>query len=173
MLRRLLERLRDRTRLGRPTVRPAPGARARPGAGVPPPAAPGQASDYDGPVEVCYAPHPDQDPDPGEVVWTWVPYEEDATVGKDRPVVVIGRTGRRRPRGELAIVMLSSQDHRGDARWLVLGSGAWDVEDRVSSVRLDRVLAVDPTAVRREGATLERSRFDELTAALRARHSWA
>jgi len=124
-------------------------------------------------VEVCYAPHPDQDPDPGEVVWTWVPYEEDATVGKDRPVVVIGRTGRRRPRGELAIVMLSSQDHRGDARWLVLGSGAWDVEDRVSSVRLDRVLAVDPTAVRREGATLERSRFDELTAALRARHSWA
>jgi len=87
--------------------------------------------------------------------------------------VVIGRTGRRRPRGELAIVMLSSQDHSADPRWLVLGSGAWDVEDRVSSVRLDRVLAVDPGAVRREGATLERSRFDELTAALRARHSWA
>ena len=29
-------------------------------------------------------------PEPGEVVWTWVPYEEDPTRGKDRPVPVIG-----------------------------------------------------------------------------------
>ena len=37
-----------------------------------------------------YAPAPDGEPDPGEVVWAWVPYEEDASRGKDRPVLVIG-----------------------------------------------------------------------------------
>jgi len=38
-----------------------------------------------------YAPQQDRDPDPGEIVWAWVPYEEDDQVGKDRPLVVIGR----------------------------------------------------------------------------------
>src|SRR3954468_725955 len=37
-----------------------------------------------------YAPKADGRPDPGEVVWAWVPYEEDPTQGKDRPVLVIG-----------------------------------------------------------------------------------
>ena len=35
----------------------------------------------------------DGDADPGEVVWTWVPYQEDSSVGKDRPAVVIGAQG--------------------------------------------------------------------------------
>ena len=122
---------------------------------------------------MTYAPHDDDDPDPGEVVWTWVPYEENASVGKDRPVVVIGRVSPAAgPVGALAVVMLSSKEHAGDPRWLVLGRGAWDAEDRVSSTRLDRVLAVAPGAVRREGATLERNRFDRLVEALRALHGW-
>lgn len=29
-----------------------------------------------GPVRTEYAPDPDGDPDPGEIVWTWVPFEE-------------------------------------------------------------------------------------------------
>ena len=43
-------------------------------------------------VTVTYQPERDGDPDPGEVVWTWVPYEDDPEQGKDRPVVVIGVT---------------------------------------------------------------------------------
>ena len=38
-----------------------------------------------------YEPVDDDRPDPGEVVWTWVPFEEDYDQGKDRPVLVIGR----------------------------------------------------------------------------------
>ena len=38
-----------------------------------------------------YAPNPDGDADPGEVVWTWVSYEDDPSQGKDRPVVVLAR----------------------------------------------------------------------------------
>ena len=44
-------------------------------------------------MRIQYTPHLDGDPDPGEVVWTWVPFEEDPTLGKDRPVVIIGRHG--------------------------------------------------------------------------------
>ena len=42
-------------------------------------------------VRIAYTPDMDGDADPGEVVWAWVPYEEDPNRGKDRPVVVIGR----------------------------------------------------------------------------------
>ena len=46
-----------------------------------------------GRVDIAYDPHPDGRPDPGEVVWTWVPYEEDPTQGKDRPVLIVARQG--------------------------------------------------------------------------------
>ena len=42
-----------------------------------------------------YSPDLDGRADPGEVVWAWVAYEEDAGQGKDRPVLVVGREGTR------------------------------------------------------------------------------
>jgi hypothetical protein len=44
--------------------------------------------------QVIYAPDLDGRADPGEVVWTWVVYEDDPTRGKDRPVLVVGRERR-------------------------------------------------------------------------------
>jgi hypothetical protein len=115
-----------------------------------------------------YAPDLDGRADPGEVVWTWVPYEEDASRGKDRPVLVVGRDGDR-----LLGLMLSSQDyHRGDPEWLGLGAGAWDGEHRPSWVRLDRVIEVREDGIRREGAVLDRARFGNVAAALRRDHGW-
>ncbi len=101
-----------------------------------------------------YAPRPDGDPDPGEIVWTWVPFEEDHSQGKDRPVLLVGSDG-----AWLLGVMLTSKDHSRDAQdearwgryWLDIGSGPWDAKGRDSEVRLDRVVRVDPDAVRREG----------------------
>jgi len=46
-------------------------------------------ADFEGPVSFEYAPVADGHPDPGEVVWTWVPFEDDPSRGKDRPVLVI------------------------------------------------------------------------------------
>jgi hypothetical protein len=115
-----------------------------------------------------YAPDLDGRADPGEVVWTWVPYEEDASRGKDRPVLVVGRDG-----DLLLGLMLSSQDyHRGDPEWLGLGAGAWDGEHRPSWVRLDRVIEVREDGIRREGAVLDRARFGNVAAALRRDHGW-
>lgn len=121
-----------------------------------------------------FAPDPDGEADPGEVVWTWVPYEEDTTKGKDRPVLVLARHD-----GRLVTAQLTSKDHDRDAAqearwgryWHDVGTGAWDRQGRPSEVRLDRLLLVSPGAVRREGATMDRSTFDGVVAALRGH--WA
>ncbi len=76
--------------------------------------------------------------DPGEIVWTWVPFEEDPSEGKDRPVLVVGREG-----STLLGLMLSSNPARSHTpHWVEIGSGPWDYEGRPSWVRLDRVLDV-------------------------------
>src|SRR3954447_15352419 len=95
-----------------------------------------------------YSPEPDGLADPGEIVWTWVPYEEDPGQGKDRPLLVIGRHGKR-PLG----VVFSSKAHES-SDWLDLGEGAWDSAGRDSYLRLDRVFELDEDGIRREGAVL-------------------
>ncbi|MEI5673023.1 MULTISPECIES: type II toxin-antitoxin system PemK/MazF family toxin [unclassified Nocardioides] len=115
--------------------------------------------------QLGYDPRPDGNPDPGEVVWAWVAYEDDPRQGKDRPVVVIGRRGDR-----LLGLMLTSKDHDRDAadearygrHWMDVGSGGWDRQRRPSEVRLDRLLVLEPAAVRREGAALDRAVFDSV-----------
>ena len=118
---------------------------------------------------VVYAPDLDGAADPGEVVWAWVPFEEDARRGKDRPLLVVGRAG-----GELLGLMLSSQHKRdGEPGWVAVGSGAWDREGRESFVRLDRVLEVAENGIRREGAVLPRDRFERVAEELRGRYGWS
>ena len=119
--------------------------------------------------QLYYSPDLDGRADPGEVVWAWVAYEEDAGQGKDRPVLVVGRQG-----DTVLGLMLSSQDyHRGDPEWLGLGPGAWDGEHRPSWVRLDRVIELPEDGIRREGAILDRKRFDTVAVALRRDHGWS
>jgi hypothetical protein len=116
-----------------------------------------------------YAPKLDGDADPGEIVWTWVKYEDDPSQGKDRPVLVVGKQGR-----TLLGLMLSSQSERdGQRNWLALGPGDWDREARPSWIRLDRVLEVDQDGIRREGAILDQHRFDRIAGVLRADYGWA
>ncbi|MFY9913886.1 MAG: type II toxin-antitoxin system PemK/MazF family toxin [Nocardioidaceae bacterium] len=129
-----------------------------------------------GPVTISYSPRTDGRPDPGEVVWAWVPYEEDASRGKDRPILIIGR--REGARRQLVGLMLTSKDHDRDAAreaghgryWMDIGTGGWDAQRRPSEVRLDRLLEVDTRDVRREGAALDRAVFDRVVTAARSHH---
>lgn len=119
--------------------------------------------------KLVYAPALDGRADPGEVVWTWVVYEDDPSQGKDRPVLVVGRDRR-----TLLGLMLSSQErHQNDREWVGIGSGPWDYEGRPSWVRLDRVLDVPEEGIRREGAILERATFEIVAARLRRDYSWS
>lgn len=130
--------------------------------------------DFEGTVRVEYRPHPDDGvADPGEIVWTWVPFEEDHTRGKDRPVLVMGWD-----EPYLLALILTSKDHDRDAAdearwgrvWMDIGSGPWDKDHRNSEVRLDRVLRIDPQQVRREGAVIEEALFDRVAAELHKLH---
>jgi len=130
--------------------------------------------DFLGTPEISYEPNPGNGnaADPGEIVWTWVPYEEDHSQGKDRPVLVIGRDGR-----WLLALPLTSKDHdvdvdqeaRSGRRWTDVGTGPWDNLGRASEVRVDRIVRVDPDRVRREGAVLDERRFNKVADAVRSR----
>ncbi|TYL52009.1 type II toxin-antitoxin system PemK/MazF family toxin [Nocardioides sp. BGMRC 2183] len=125
-----------------------------------------------------YRPEADGRPDPGEVCWAWVPYEDDPSQGKDRPVLVIGTTTSADGDPLVHCLVLTSKDHDRDAAqeaaagryWMDIGSGDWDRERRPSEVRLNRLLVLRETDVRREGAALDPTIYAAVVAA-HARYS--
>ncbi|KTF03922.1 PemK-like protein [Trueperella bernardiae] len=157
-------------------TQPAPGPKLRPrGATLPGPDEPA----IEWPVARIglptfdYSPLPDASPDPGEVVWAWVPFDENDGRGKDRPVLVLAGYEE-----HVVFVQMSSKDHDDYTRyeasqgrtWLDIGTGAWDSRGRSSEVRLDRLLVAHVAQVRREGATLDRARYDAVVKALMELH---
>lgn len=142
-----------------------------------PKATPRRSSDYPGDFTgtptITHAPQPGDSPDPGEVVWAWVPFEEDHSQGKDRPVLLIGTDGE-----WLLGLPLTSQDHDRDAAqeasqgrfWMDIGTGSWDRQGRASEARVDRIIRVDPGSVRRTGDALNREIFDRVADEVR-RHA--
>lgn len=148
--------------------KPKPVTKPRRGEPTPPPSTDDEAPARDIESESLtfeYSPCLDGDPDPGEVVWTWVPYEEDPTQGKDRPVVIIGRRG-----SNLIGVPLTSKRHDNEPQ-VAVGTGPWDREGRPSYAKLERLLEIDPEQVRREGAVLSRAHFDDVVAGVRREQS--
>ncbi|WP_067861330.1 type II toxin-antitoxin system PemK/MazF family toxin [Nocardia shimofusensis] len=119
--------------------------------------------------QIVYAPHLDGRADPGEIVWTWVPYEEDPSNGKDRPVLVVGRDKRTL----LGLMLSSNAERQHDRNWLAVGSGDWDHQGRPSWVRLDRVLDVPEAGIRREGAIMPRKTFDLVAHRLVVEYNWS
>lgn len=132
-------------------------------------------SDIPDVADGTYAPVPDGRPDPGEVVWAWVPYEDDPQQGKDRPVLVIGSATGPDGTPVLHCLVMTSKDHDRDADqeaaagryWIDVGSGAWDPRGRPSEVRLNRLLVIPAATVRREGAALPPDVYAEVIAARR------
>jgi hypothetical protein len=125
-------------------------------------------------MTTSYSPVPDGRPDPGEVVWAWVAYEDDPSQGKDRPVLGVGRDGDR-----LLCLQLTRKDHDRDADeearagrfWMDVGSGDWDRRHRDSEIRLDRLLRLQEAEVRREGAAIDPKVFEAVLTGARAHHA--
>ena len=120
-------------------------------------------------LQVAYAPQRDGAPDAGEIVWTWVPYEENDGRGKDRPVLVIARESADR----VYAVRMTSKPHDGDRDYLSIGTGAWDSQGRESWVDVEQLYSVHERGLRREAAVLDRSRYDRVGAALTRRYGWS
>ncbi|MGA4670267.1 type II toxin-antitoxin system PemK/MazF family toxin [Propionibacteriaceae bacterium Y1923] len=138
----------------------------------PPPLSRAYPGDFSGPLTMDYSPRPGDEADPGEVVWTWVTFEEDHRKGKDRPVLLIGRDG-----DWLLGLPLTSKDHDRDAAqeagegryWIDVGTGPWDKQRRPSEARTDRIIRVDPRSVRRIGGHVSEEIFAEVAEEVRAR----
>jgi hypothetical protein len=120
-------------------------------------------------LRITYAPQTDGDPDAGEVVWTWVPYEENDGRGKDRPVLVIA-TG---DAGRVFAVRLTSKSHDGDRDFLPIGSGPWDSRGRPSWVDIEQLYSVHPEGMRREASALDLDTFAQVASALQRRYGWS
>lgn len=151
----------------RPSAPKSSSAQSTASASAPKPSAPASTgasdgSDYPGDyrdmINFEYSPSLDGDADPGEIVWTWVPFEEDHSQGKDRPVLLVGRDGE-----YLLALMMTSKDHNNrehaDSNYLDIGSGPWDPQGRASEVKLNRVIRVRPDSMRREGAVMPEDTF--------------
>lgn len=114
-------------------------------------------------LRISYSPEIDGEPDPGEIVWTWVPYVENDGRGKDRPVLIIARIDPRTYAG----CYLSTTKHRG---FVSVGTGGWDSQRRESFLATDRVLRISADGMRREGQILAKDRFARAAEAIVQRH---
>lgn len=130
------------------------------------------SSDYEGCPEMGYDRRGPGGYHTGEMVWTWVAFEEDANQGKDRPVLLVGSD-----EGWLLGLPATSKDHDRDAAqerragryWVDIGSGKWDAMGRPSEVRADRIIRVHPDKVRRAAGRVDSRTFDQVADAV-ARH---
>lgn len=114
-------------------------------------------------LRTSYAPDPDGTPDPGEVVWTWVPYVEQDGRGKDRPVLILGRIDADTVVG----CYMTTKDHDG---YVDMGAGAWDSKGRTSYLNPERLLRITDAGMRREGSIMPRERFDRAVDAMLREH---
>lgn len=113
-----------------------------------------------------YDPHPDGDPDPGEIVWTWVPYAENDGRGKDRPVLIIARLSD----AAVAGCYLSTKAHPG---YVSVGTGGWDSAGRESFLNPERVLRVTNDGMRREGHVLAQADYRWAVERIAALHGFS
>ncbi|RJO70141.1 type II toxin-antitoxin system PemK/MazF family toxin [Nocardia panacis] len=156
-------------------VRQAPRVAARPGVVVRP-AASGPMPTGERARQIVYSARLEGRADPGEIVWTWAPFEADPgggleadpAGGRDRPVLVVGRE-----RQTLFGLLVDSDPLRAfDPNWVAIGGGPWDSMGGTSWVGLDRVLDVPEAGIRREGAIVERKVFDLVAHRLCAEYAW-
>lgn len=121
------------------------------------------------PRSIFYAPNMDGQVDPGEVVWFWVPDEKSEAKLTERALVVVGR------HANLVLGLITSPNpmHALSEKWIDIGSGPWDDAGRKSWLRLDKVIKVPETAIRRQGAVIPLQRFHLIANRLRADYGWA
>lgn len=119
-------------------------------------------------ARMSYSPSTNGNPDPGEIVWTWVPYEERDGRGKDRPVLLVASD----PDGTAMAVALTSKPHGDAADFVSIGRGSWDSQGRASWVGIERVFRVHPAGMRREAAALDADRFSLVADAIAGRYGW-
>lgn len=118
---------------------------------------------------VFYAPNMDGHVDPGEVVWFWSPECDADNHPKERSIVVVGRHNDH----ILGLITSPNEAHREESDWLDIGTGPWNDQGRQSWVRLDKIISVPESDIRRSGAVIPNRRFERIAQRLRSDFGWA
>lgn len=121
-----------------------------------------------GGVRLQYAPSRNGQPDAGEAVWAWVPFQEDPTRGKDRPLLIIARHDAQ----HMLALKLTSKPRERDSAHLGIGSGPWDVQGRPSWIDIEQLYRVHRAGIRREAAPVGSDVFGRVSDALVTRYGW-
>ncbi|AZA11920.1 type II toxin-antitoxin system PemK/MazF family toxin [Corynebacterium gerontici] len=122
----------------------------------------------DRPHSIVYAPDMDGQIDPGEVVWFWAPSDHGDQLLNERSLVVVARSA------DMISGLLTSPnpDHERDEHWLDIGSGPWDASGRQSWVRIDKLVSVPQSHIRRQGVVMPQQRFERIANRLRQDFGW-
>ncbi|MQY26557.1 type II toxin-antitoxin system PemK/MazF family toxin [Nocardia aurantia] len=116
---------------------------------------------------IVYCPHLDGAADAGEIVWTWIPNASDPAGGRDRPVLLVGRSGTTL----LGLPLSHDPVYELDPAWIAIGAGPWS-RSNFTWTRLDVVVDIPEAGIRREGAILPRPTFDLVAYRLCAEYQW-
>ena len=117
---------------------------------------------------IYYAPDRDGQADPGEVIWVWIQPNLPGHPARERAMVVVGRSQHLL----LGLLISPNPEHANEDNWIDIGSGGWDVAGRQCWVRLDKILEVPESPIRRQGAIIPKSRFERIAQRLRSDYSW-
>ncbi|WP_169331397.1 type II toxin-antitoxin system PemK/MazF family toxin [Corynebacterium ulceribovis] len=116
---------------------------------------------------ILYAPDMDGHADPGEVVHVRFT-EENSDQAAERQVLVVGRQGHTL----LGTLISTNEDHANETNWVAIGSDSFS-HGKPSWVRVDRVLEIPESGIRRDGSIMPARRFAVVARALRLRHGWS
>ncbi|AZA08763.1 type II toxin-antitoxin system PemK/MazF family toxin [Corynebacterium pseudopelargi] len=120
------------------------------------------------PSSIIYAPDMDGQVDPGEVVWFWAPSDHSPQHVVERSLVVVARTAE----SIYGLLTSPNPDHETDDHWMDIGSGPWDASGRQSWVRVDKIVTVPETHIRRQGIVMPQQRFERIANRLRQEYGW-
>lgn len=118
---------------------------------------------------IVYAPDMDGQADSGEIVWAPVRLTNSDGTPKERAVVVVGRQRQTL----LGLLISHRTEHQNEPNWVPIGATSYSRERVPSWVRIDRVIEVPESGIRRAGAVLPQKRFDIIAARLRKEHNWS
>lgn len=118
---------------------------------------------------IVYAPDMDGQADCGEIVWAPVQLNNAEEAPKERAVVVVGRQRQTL----LGLLISQRKEHRNEPNWEPIGANSYSSEREPSWVRIDRVIEVPESGIRRGGAVMPQKRFEIIAARLREEHNWS
>lgn len=116
-----------------------------------------------------YAPNMDGQVDPGEVVFFLAQGDNASDQPQERALIVVGRIGDQ----ITGLLTSPNPNNQWKKTWIDIGAGPWDTQGRQAWARVDKVIRISESDIRRQGAVIPPARFERIAMRLRDEYGWA